>query len=76
LIGDQSLKDTSGYYAGAAKPGKQMPTWYVNNKHMPKGPRSTFTTWNFYDKDRELLPSGLLGPVRLMQTVLVPLESH
>jgi len=73
LIGDQSLEDTSGYYAGD-KPGRKMPAWYVNNKPMPEGPRSTFTTWNFYDKDRELLPSGLLGPVRLIQEARSPLN--
>lgn len=64
LIGDQGLKDTSGYYRGN-KPGRKMPDWYVNNKPMPEGPRSTFTTWNFYDKDRKLLPAGMLGPVLL-----------
>jgi hypothetical protein len=69
LIGDQSLKDTSGYYNGS-RPGKKMPDWYVNNEPMPEGPRSTFTTWNFYDKDRKLLASGLLGPVVLRASVI------
>lgn len=64
LIGDQSLEDTSGYYRGN-KPGRKMPDWYVNNEPMPEGPRSTFTTWNFYEKDRELLPAGMHGPVML-----------
>jgi hypothetical protein len=68
------LKDTSGYYAGN-KPGRKMPKWYVDNQPMPEGPRSTFTTWNFYDKDRELLPAGLLGPVRLIQEARSPLNS-
>ncbi|MFC1766048.1 glycosyl hydrolase [Planctomycetota bacterium] len=62
LIGDQSLEKTDGYRLRA-----KMPDWYVNNEPMPEGPRSTFCTYNFYDKDRTLLPSGLLGPVRFVQ---------
>lgn len=73
LVGDQSLKDTSGYYNGN-KPNRKMPDWYVNNKPIPKGPRSTFTTWNFYDKDRELISSGLLGPVVLKPVILSQIE--
>ena len=66
LIGDEALKDTSGYARG---PEAKMPEWYVNNEPMPDGPRSTFTTFNFYRKDKELLPSGLLGPVQLKQEI-------
>jgi hypothetical protein len=40
---------------------------------MPDGPRSTFTTFNFYDEGHTLLPSGLLGPVRLLQKAVLPL---
>jgi len=64
LIGDESLERTDGYQLNA-----KMPDWYVNNEPMPAGPRSTFCTFDFYDKDRTLLPSGLLGPVRLVQEV-------
>jgi len=67
LIGDESLEDTSGYEYRKYVTEGPMPQWYVNNEPMPKGPRSTFTTNNFYRKDRTLLPSGLLGPVRLVQ---------
>ena len=66
LIGDEALKDTSGYARGLEA---KMPEWYVNNEPMPNGPRSTFTTFNFYRKDKELLPSGLLGPVQLKQEI-------
>ena len=62
LIGDEALKDTSGY-----NPKKKMPEWFVNNEPMPEGPRSTFTTFNFYTKDKKLQSSGLLGPVVLKQ---------
>jgi hypothetical protein len=66
LIGDQKLKDTSGY-----SKDKPMPDWFIQNEPMPKGPRSTFTTVNFYSKDHTLLPSGLLGPVQIIQSKTV-----
>jgi len=72
LIGDETLKDTSGY---AIEPDEKMPQWYVNNEPMPEGPRSTFTTFNFYTKDKELQPSGLLGPVMLKQEKVQRLTS-
>ena len=67
LIGDESLERTDGYALN-----QPMPEWYVRNRPMPAGPRSTFTTFNFYDQDHELLPSGLLGPVRFTAEVAVP----
>jgi hypothetical protein len=66
LIGDESLERTDGYKLRAP-----MPEWYVNNEPMPAGPRSTFCTFDFYDEDRTLLPSGLLGPARLVQEAVV-----
>lgn len=71
LIGDEKLKDTSGY----AK-NKPMPDWFIKNEQMPKGPRSTFTTYNFYSKDRKLIPSGLLGPVVLKQETIQPVTHY
>ncbi len=61
LIGDAALPDKSGYDSSDDK----MADWYVRNEPQPAGPRSTFTTFDFYGKDRELLPSGLIGPVSL-----------
>jgi hypothetical protein len=69
LIGDEALPRTDGY-----KPKQKMPDWYVQNKPMPDGPRSTFTTFNFYDKDHTLLPSGLLGPVLIRSEARVPVR--
>ncbi|MEO7600351.1 MAG: glycosyl hydrolase, partial [Opitutus sp.] len=63
LIGDESLPRTDGY----AMRADRMPAWYVKNEPMPAGPRSTFTTYNFFETDRTLQPSGLLGPVTLQQ---------
>ncbi|MEM9528557.1 MAG: glycosyl hydrolase, partial [Bacteroidota bacterium] len=44
----------------------RMVDWYKNNHPPPAGPRTTFTTADFYNKDDALLPSGLLGPVQLL----------
>ena len=69
LIGDQRYpKQDGGYrYAGSMpKDEDKMPDWYVNNQPMPQGPRTTFCTGNFYKDGDELMPSGLLGPVRII----------
>jgi hypothetical protein len=34
----------------------------------PSKGRFCFTTWNYFNKDSPLVPSGLLGPVRLLKT--------
>ncbi|MDQ8201261.1 glycosyl hydrolase [Pelagicoccus enzymogenes] len=61
LIGDESLPDTSGY----AKTGR-MVEWLANNTPPPPSERVTFSGFNFYETDRQLQPSGLIGPVRLI----------
>ncbi len=43
----------------------RWPQWLLDQKPRPVAERLTFTTWKHYDKDSALLPSGLLGPVRL-----------
>tara|TARA_R110002033_G_C3897451_1_gene240041 strand:+ start:29483 stop:32806 length:3324 start_codon:yes stop_codon:yes gene_type:complete len=43
----------------------KMPGWYINNQPMPKGARTTFSAWNFHKKGDELMPSGLIGPVKI-----------
>jgi hypothetical protein len=61
LIGDEHYHNTSGYDVN--KP--TMPEWYVQNKPMPPSKRLTFTTYSFYKKTDTLMPSGLLGPVKI-----------
>lgn len=51
---------------------KELPAWVKEGKRSPTG-RHTFTTWRHWCKDDELLPSALLGPVKLM--VVVKVES-
>jgi hypothetical protein len=43
----------------------RWPQWLLDGQPRPVAERRTFTTWKHYDRDSALLPSGLLGPVRL-----------
>jgi hypothetical protein len=68
LIGDEQLPDdckwnTNPY--GAGRVLAEYPQWLLDGKPSPTG-RITFTTWRHYKKDDPLLPSGLIGPVRLV----------
>ena len=69
LIGDERIPRNDGY-----TPTGRMVDWYSANEPMPESARYTFTSHNFYDRDRDLMPSGLLGPVRLMARGRVVLE--
>lgn len=71
LIGDEKLhpdpaldytKQKPSWAAGG--PIKTIPDWVKANGKSPVG-RTTFLLWKFYGGDEELLPSGLLGPVKL-----------
>ncbi len=58
LIGDEQKPD-DGIVNG------QWPEWLLNGTARTSG-RYTFTTFKHYNKDAELLKSGLLGPVKLL----------
>jgi len=57
LIGDASRPD-QGIQGG------QWPDWLLEDESRP-GDRYTFTTYNYYNPNSRLMPSGLLGPVIL-----------
>jgi hypothetical protein len=58
-MGDPVLK--GGYFM------KELPQWFLKDEPRPSKERYTFTTWNYFHKpDQALVPSGLLGPVRVM----------
>ena len=71
LIGDDVLYAEDCEWKGEVKNGvkeigiKEVPQWVKDGKPSPTG-RHTFTTWKHWDKNDKLLPSGLLGPVRLI----------
>ena len=45
---------------------KMFPDWFVKGQPRPSKGRYCFTTWNYFTKNSPLVPSGLLGPVRVM----------
>jgi hypothetical protein len=66
LIGDERYPaNDGGYKLEGYRPKGKMPQWYINNEPRPAGKRTTFTTASFYKKDDPLMPSGLIGPVKI-----------
>jgi hypothetical protein len=59
LIGDDSIAD-DGIRDG------RWPDWLLKGQPRP-GKRYTFTTHRFYNKNSPLSPSGLTGPVRIVE---------
>ena len=74
LIGDDVQHADDCEWKGTIRGGvkelgiKEIPQWVKNGEKSPTG-RCTFTTWKHWDKNDELLPSGLLGPVLLRTLV-------
>lgn len=67
LIGDERFPPNDPTYKlDGPVPTTKMPEWYTNNQPMPKGQRSTFSTADFYKKGDPLIPSGLVGTVRIL----------
>jgi len=66
LIGDERFPTSyPAFKLEGNFPKNKMIDWYVNNEPLPEGQRTTFCTADFYDADDPLMPSGLLGPVRI-----------
>ena len=63
LIGDEQLSEDSERNADGSL--KTWPQWLLEGKPSPTG-RHTFTTWRLWKKDSPLVPSGLLGPVKIV----------
>ena len=64
LIGDERTPSPAEY----GKDGNLLrwPEWIAKGDLRPSPGRFTFATWRHFTKDTPLLPSGLLGPVRLL----------
>ena len=71
LIGDDQTCPPDCEWVGEVRRGvkelgiKESPQWVKAGLQSPTG-RHTFTTWKHWDKNDGLLPSGLLGPVRIV----------
>jgi hypothetical protein len=70
LIGDEQLPEDRDW---DGKKLKSWPQWLVQGRPSPTG-RFTFTTWHHWSKTDALLPSGLIGPVRLEAWEKMPVE--
>jgi len=69
LIGDEQQPDDCEWLNGHFNTGKYLkrfPDWFVKGSPRPSSGRFGFTTWNYFNKDSKLTPSGLLGQVRLL----------
>ncbi len=72
LIGDEQLPEDGMPWRrstpaswGRDLVGSVWPQWFIEGKPSPAG-RLTFATHRHFTKESPLLPSGLLGPVRLI----------
>ena len=71
IIGDEQIpadfetpkpEDAAKHPMGFQMP--RFPDWFAKGQPRPSA-RKTFATWNYYNKNSELKPAGLVGPVRL-----------
>jgi hypothetical protein len=69
LIGDEQLPPDLKYELTGNKftIGRlsELPDWLYSGAQPKNRERFTFTTWKHYEKDSPLVPSGLLGPVKI-----------
>lgn len=70
LIGDER-EPADCEFEKATLPGGsflvRFPDWFVRGESRPSPGRECFVTWSYFGADSPLVPSGLLGPVRLMR---------
>lgn len=74
LIGDAQLPEDSKWMESREGLNlESIPQWVQEGKSSPTG-RLTFSTWKHWNKDDALLPSGLIGPVRLIPAARMQME--
>ncbi len=64
LIGDEQEPPDAVYGPGGSL--SRWPDWVLAGARRPSPGRRTFTTWKHFTADSPLLPSGLLGPVKVL----------
>ena len=76
LIGDERYPRVDGYKNSAynTRDNDYMPDWYVQNQAPPESPRVTFETGLFYKEGDPLMPSGLVGPVKISYSRMLEVE--
>ncbi|MCG6190493.1 glycosyl hydrolase [Maribellus maritimus] len=76
VIGDQELPEDCEWTTNTGSTAKGMglakiPDWVIEGKESPTG-RKAFVGWKWeHLKNKELVPSGLIGPVQLISKVKV-----
>lgn len=67
LIGDEQLPADAAYGNRGLTNGAllEFPAWWHDATAVAQRERAAFSTWQFYRATSPLLPSGLVGPVRL-----------
>ena len=82
MVGDEFEPDDAEWgepFVYPYAPGKpvigrmlaHVPPWLAEGKPRPSSGRRTFVSFKFFTKDTPLLPSGLLGPVKLEATLSI-----
>lgn len=70
LIGDEHEPSDVEWLPGDYWKGsylKKFPDWFLKKEPRPSKGRYCFTTWNYFTKESPLVPSGLLGPVKIVK---------
>jgi hypothetical protein len=70
-IGDEELPEDSERTNGGTL--KAWPEWLQKGKPSPTG-RISFTSWRHWKKGDSLVPSGLIGPVTLQPSAVIPIQ--
>jgi len=74
LIGDEQEPADTDWLPGDYWKGlylKEFPDWFLNKEPRPSKGRYCFSTWNYFTKDSLLIPSGLLGPVKIIKEISI-----
>lgn len=64
LVGDERLAPDAEYASGGNL--LRWPAWITGAGKRPATGRTTFATWRHFSSESPLLPSGIVGPVRIL----------